>query len=114
TKVSGPRRIKAAAYNRKVASELGVDIELVEGTSKDGRITVEDVQQYAQKEKSSATTNDLEEKVSKVQISEKQTSDKKEMVKIIPYKGRCKQISKKTSKQVYRYHHVQQDENVAV
>lgn len=112
TKFSGPRRIKAAPYTRKVARELGVDIELVEGTGKDGRITVEDVQQFAQKEKSSATTNDLEEKVSKVQISEKQTSDKKEMVKIIPFKGRRKQIAKKMTQSIYTIPHVHHFEEI--
>lgn len=42
------RNVKAAPYTRKVAREQGVDIEQIQGTGKDGRITVEDVLRFAQ------------------------------------------------------------------
>ena len=42
-KINGPTRIKAAPFTRKIARELDVDIEFVEGTGKSGRITIEDV-----------------------------------------------------------------------
>ena len=45
--VSGPKRIKAAPFTRKVARELGVDIDAITGTGKDGRITVKDVESFS-------------------------------------------------------------------
>src|SRR5699024_3639247 len=91
--VSGPKRIIAAPYTRKVARELGVDIELVEGTGKNGRVTVEDVQMFARTEESAAATMVAENETIPALTKEKQTSDDKIDADIIPFKGRRRQIA---------------------
>jgi len=112
---SGPKRIKAAPYTRKVARELDVDIELVEGTGKDGRITVEDVQRFAQTGESAATIV-AEEKSPQDQHVQKltvgQLSTEQEEAEIIPFKGRRKQIAKKMAQSIYTIPHVHHMEEI--
>jgi len=115
-KFSGPKRIKAAPYTRKVARELEVDIELVEGTGKDGRITVEDVQWFAQNEESAVTVLPAQEKTDhhqSIQESmEEQTATAQDEVEIIPFKGRRKQIAKKMTQSIYTIPHVHHMEEI--
>ncbi|HLR62820.1 MAG TPA: dihydrolipoamide acetyltransferase family protein [Lentibacillus sp.] len=104
--VSGPKRIIAAPYTRKVARELGVDIELVEGTGKNGRVTVEDVQMFARTGESAAATMAAEDATKPAPAKEKQTSDDKIDEAIIPFTGRRRQIAKKMAQSIYTIPHV--------
>lgn len=47
TRSGRPQRIIATPHTRRIARELGVDIELVQGTGKAGRVTEEDVRRFA-------------------------------------------------------------------
>lgn len=112
-KISGPPRIKAAPYTRKVARELNVDIELVEGTGKDGRITVEDVKRLAEARKAGndqdkISEESVEQKSENIEL--KQGSITKETV--IPFKGRRKQIAKKMTTSIYTIPHVHHMEEI--
>ncbi|WP_339226668.1 dihydrolipoamide acetyltransferase family protein [Oceanobacillus sp. FSL K6-2867] len=115
-KTNGPKRIKAAPYTRKIARELDVDIELVEGTGKAGRITIEDVQQYAQNRESAATK--VKPAVKQLQhqffqgTTEKQSASEKEEADIIPFKGRRKQIAKKMTTSIFTIPHVHHMEEI--
>lgn len=114
--IKGPKRIKSAPYTRKIARELGVNIELLEGTGKKGRITVEDVQWFAQYGESAATaltTKDKPQQDQSIQETvEKQMSMKKDDVKVIPFKGRRKQIAKKMVTSIYTIPHVHHMEEI--
>jgi pyruvate/2-oxoglutarate dehydrogenase complex dihydrolipoamide acyltransferase (E2) component len=44
---SGPRKVQTTPAVRKLASELGVDLDTVRGTAGDGRVTEEDVRRAA-------------------------------------------------------------------
>ncbi|GIO22750.1 dihydrolipoamide acetyltransferase family protein [Oceanobacillus sp. J11TS1] len=113
--IRGPKRIKAAPYTRKIARELGVNIELVEGTGKNGRITVEDVQRFAQREEVAATTTEekLRQNQSVQETNNKNPSTNLEVeVEIIPFTGRRKQIAKKMSQSIYTIPHVHHMEEI--
>ncbi len=115
-KINGPKRIKAAPYTRKVAREMDVDIELVEGTGKDGRITIEDVQQFAQNKESAATkvmpaVKQLQNQ-SFQEMAENQGVEEKEEAAIIPFKGRRKQIAKKMTTSIFTIPHVHHMEEI--
>ncbi|BAC14831.1 dihydrolipoamide acetyltransferase family protein [Oceanobacillus iheyensis] len=112
---NGPKRIKASPYTRKVARELDVDIELVEGTGKDGRIMIEDVQQFSQNRESAATKVKPEVEQLQNQFfqeTEEQVDAKEEEAEIIPFKGRRKQIAKKMTTSIYTIPHVHHMEEV--
>ncbi|MFS0644409.1 dihydrolipoamide acetyltransferase family protein [Siminovitchia sp. 179-K 8D1 HS] len=99
------KRVKAAPYTRKVAREHDVDIALVEGTGRGGRITVEDVLRYV-KERDHGRT----EAVSvpeETQAAEKETAPQsEEQFDTIPFKGRRKQIAMKMSQSLFTIPHV--------
>lgn len=112
-KIKGPKRIKAAPYTRKIARELEVDIELVEGSGKDGRITIEDVQQFAQDRESAATKSDsVNKQIHWQRLMEKREFHDNEEANIIPFKGRRKQIAKKMTTSVYTIPHVHHMEEI--
>ncbi|HJE18875.1 MAG TPA: 2-oxo acid dehydrogenase subunit E2 [Aliicoccus persicus] len=94
---TGPKRIKAAPFTRKVARELGVDIDAITGTGKDGRITVKDVESFSN---------------GGTQIEEKQTSSTQEDVEFIPFKGRRKQIAAHMTKSLFTIPHVAHMEEI--
>lgn len=112
-RIKGPKRIKAAPYTRKIARELEVDIEMVEGSGKDGRITVEDVQQFAQGRESAATKAEPANKQVHWQgLTENGEFADNEEVSIIPFKGRRKQIAKKMTTSIYTIPHVHHMEEI--
>lgn len=115
-KISGPNRVKAAPFTRKMARELNVDIELIEGTGKSGRVTVEDVKHFAQHEESAATTFTTEEKLPQKNSTYKkmdhQLIEVEEDAEIIPFKGRRKQIAKKMATSLYTIPHVHHFEEI--
>ncbi|WP_342387957.1 dihydrolipoamide acetyltransferase family protein [Salinicoccus bachuensis] len=104
--VKGPVRIKAAPYTRKIARELEVDIEQVQGTGKDGRITVEDVKDF----KSPGEAADKGENV--VTATKKAAESPMEDENWIPFKGRRKKIAKKMTQSIYTIPHVAHMEEV--
>lgn len=86
------KMVKAAPYTRKVARELGVNIEEVEGTGRSGRITEEDVYRHKnERSKQNSKQTTIRESV------EEET---------IPFKGRRKQIATKMVKSLYTIPHV--------
>ncbi|MED3728758.1 2-oxo acid dehydrogenase subunit E2 [Priestia filamentosa] len=104
---------KAAPYTRKIAREHNVNLEFVQGTGRRGRITVEDVYRYIENEKG------LEADPSQHQLSQPKEPviEKKEHLvqddfKVIPFKGRRKQIAKKMTASLYTIPHVAHFEEV--
>ena len=95
---SGPKRIKAAPFTRKVAREHGVDIDLITGTGKDGRITVEDVEAFASGESLEETDNI--------------TAEREAAPETIPFKGRRKQIADHMTKSLFTIPHVAHMEEI--
>ncbi|MGC8805410.1 MAG: dihydrolipoamide acetyltransferase family protein [Candidatus Ratteibacteria bacterium] len=54
-------RIKASPAAKRLASELGIDIEKVKGTGEGGRIEKKDVEAYAQQQRQAATSGKIEQ-----------------------------------------------------
>ncbi|PQD95660.1 dihydrolipoyllysine acetyltransferase [Pradoshia eiseniae] len=110
--------IKAAPYTRKIAREVGVDIQQIKGTGKNGRITVEDVYNFA---KSNSHGEEVKEEKKEV-ISLPAAPEPKETVdnaqgsrpnaETIPFRGRRKQIAKNMVKSLYTIPHVTHFEEV--
>lgn len=99
------KRVKAAPYTRKVAREHDVDIALVEGTGRGGRITVEDVLRYV-KERDHGRTEAVSVPA-ETQAAEKETTQQsEEQFDTIPFKGRRKQIAMKMSQSFFTIPHV--------
>ncbi|GGD00980.1 dihydrolipoamide acetyltransferase component of pyruvate dehydrogenase complex [Thalassobacillus devorans] len=96
------RRVKAAPYTRKVARELDVDIEEVEGTGVRGRITVEDVKRYA--EPVPESPDEVEE----------QMEATTENLETIPFRGRRKQIANKMTQSLFTIPHCTHFEEIDV
>ncbi|RST72820.1 2-oxo acid dehydrogenase subunit E2 [Siminovitchia acidinfaciens] len=97
-------RVKAAPYTRKVARENDVDITLVEGTGRAGRITVEDILRYVDERdngqaKTAAALVDMPS-------AEKEAIPQAEQFDTIPFKGRRKQIAMKMSQSLFTIPHV--------
>lgn len=86
--------ILAAPYTRKIARELGVNLEEITGTGPAGRIMDEDVHRHLNKEKGSSIPE-------KVEHTPKAIEDD-----VIPFKGRRKQIAAKMAKSLYTIPHV--------
>ncbi|MEC1373037.1 dihydrolipoamide acetyltransferase family protein [Heyndrickxia oleronia] len=97
---NGPKRlILAAPYTRKIARELGIDIEDIHGTGPAGRVTDEDVYRYVnQPEPVEENKNDIQPTIAEV--------------KEIPFNGRRKQIASLMSKSLYTIPHVTHFEEV--
>ncbi|MGE8205050.1 dihydrolipoamide acetyltransferase family protein [Heyndrickxia sp. NPDC080065] len=98
-KVEHSKRITLASpFTRKIARELGIDIEKIKGTGPAGRIMDEDVYNFI---------NKLEEPVEIVR------HDKTEaVIEEIPFNGRRKQIASLMSKSLYTIPHVTHFEEV--
>ncbi|NYV68382.1 2-oxo acid dehydrogenase subunit E2 [Bacillus sp. Gen3] len=99
-RVNGPKRlILAAPYTRKIARELGIDIEDIHGTGPAGRVTDEDVYRYVnQPEPVEENKNDIQPTIAEVEE--------------IPFNGRRKQIASLMSKSLYTIPHVTHFEEV--
>lgn len=97
---NGPKRlILAAPYTRKIARELGIDIENINGTGPAGRVTDEDVYRYVnQPEPVEENKNDIQPTIAEVEE--------------IPFNGRRKQIASLMSKSLYTIPHVTHFEEV--
>lgn len=52
---AGPGQIRATPFVRRLAKELGIDLALLQGTGPEGRITEQDLRQYADRQKPSAS-----------------------------------------------------------
>lgn len=89
TEAARRQRILASPYTRKIAREHGVDLTLVNGTGPAGRITDEDVYRYL---KAQQLQPSVEKSVQPQQTMAK-TNETNE--KIVPFRGRRKQIAKK-------------------
>ncbi len=98
TSMSGPKRIKAAPFTRKVARERCVDIDAITGTGKDGRITVEDVEAFANGETKTPEVT--------------RASKSEETATFIPFKGRRKQIADHMTKSLFTIPHVAHMEEI--
>lgn len=94
------RIILAAPYTRKIARELGIDIEKINGTGPAGRITDEDVYNYGKK-----AVEPIAAPIKEV-IKNAVESDE------IPFKGRRKQIASLMSKSLFTIPHVTHFEEV--
>lgn len=90
--------ILATPYTRRIARELGVDIEKIEGTGRAGRVTEDDV--YAFIKKQNHPKKDTEEKAHQINTSDKIN------VETIPFKGVRKQIAKNLTRSVRTIPHV--------
>lgn len=98
SETAGPKRIKAAPFTRKVARERGVDIEMITGTGKDGRITVEDIEAFASGESSASVYTN--------------TAIPETTPETIPFKGRRKQIADHMTKSLFTIPHVAHMEEI--
>ncbi|QQZ08380.1 dihydrolipoamide acetyltransferase family protein [Heyndrickxia vini] len=94
------RLILAAPYTRKIARELGIDIEKINGTGPAGRITDEDVYNYGTK-----AVEPMAPKIKEVTNNEVESDE-------IPFKGRRKQIASLMSKSLFTIPHVTHFEEV--
>lgn len=88
--------ILAAPYTRKIARELGVDIEKITGTGRAGRVTEEDVYAFMNQQTQKVTKEDVQQTI----IHEKSE------VEEIPFKGIRKQISTNLTRSVRTIPHV--------
>lgn len=102
--------ILAAPYTRKIARELEINIENIEGSGRSGRVTVEDV--YALQEGTNATSEEqtqtdtgVEQSVAKADNTKQPASiDRK--TETIPFKGIRKQIASNLTHSVQTIPHV--------
>ncbi|MBS4171793.1 dihydrolipoamide acetyltransferase family protein [Bacillus sp. FJAT-49736] len=109
-KPSPKKRIIAAPHTRRIARELGVDIEQVVGSGPIGRVTDDDLYKFINKAKEPIT---IEEK-KPVEIPEKPVLPLSVDLEEIPFKGRRKQIAAKMTKSLYTIPHVTHFEEVDV
>lgn len=103
-------RVKAAPYTRKIAREQNVDLMLIHGTGRAGRITVEDVYRFVENR-----SNSLPDPSSKSNADSHRPIDEKvetEEADVIPFKGRRKQIAMKMTKSLYTIPHVAHFEEI--
>lgn len=87
----------AAPFTRKIARELGVNIETIEGTGPAGRVTDEDVYRFVKKEESPEKTINIE---SDIQPEVERGNEE------LPFNGRRKQIAGLMTKSLYTIPHV--------
>ncbi|RDI47963.1 dihydrolipoamide acetyltransferase family protein [Falsibacillus pallidus] len=98
------KRVLAAPYTRKIARELGVNIEEVKGTGPAGRVTDEDVHRFM-KNGSQSTQVEAKDPV-KPESKASQSAPVDLAPESIPFKGRRKQIAKKMTKSLFTIPHV--------
>jgi len=91
------KRNRAAPTVRKLARELGVDIDQVTGTGPSGRIVKEDIYGFGNKNKENQPVNSI------IETKKSFVSDYKleELEKEIPIKGLRKKISEKMTQSIY-------------
>ena len=109
--------IKAAPYTRKIAREVGVDIQKIKGTGKNGRITVEDVYNFAKGNSQEEVKEEKKEVTSLPAAPEAKETVNDERgsrpnAETIPFRGRRKQIAKNMVKSLYTIPHVTHFEEV--
>lgn len=117
TIISPKHRVKAAPYTRKVARQLGVNIDEVKGTGKGGRITVEDIECQAKGYRSSKgvppivneVLSNTKEELQPVAVKKVETEKES-----IPFRGRRKQIAKKMAQSLYTIPHCTHFEEIDV
>jgi pyruvate dehydrogenase E2 component (dihydrolipoamide acetyltransferase) len=113
--------IIAAPYTRKIAREFQVDINEITGTGANGRITVKDIYEFVKQRDGYTSTE--ETKASSAKTIAVETEPKQEIqqeepfvdetsVKIVPFRGRRKQIAKKMTHSLYTIPHVTHFEEV--
>jgi 2-oxoisovalerate dehydrogenase E2 component (dihydrolipoyl transacylase) len=113
--------IIAAPSTRKLAREFRVDINEITGTGKNGRITVEDVYNFAKKR--DGLQSSKEETAVSVEVPEQKAEMKQDVQKqeareggakpqIIPFRGRRKQIAKKMTQSLFTIPHVTHFEEI--
>ncbi|PKR86604.1 dihydrolipoamide acetyltransferase family protein [Heyndrickxia camelliae] len=105
------KRIIAAPHTRRIARELGVNIEQVIGTGPIGRVTDEDIYKFIRKAEVSSSTTEEE---TMVETRKESTSLPKINKEEIPFKGRRKQIAAKMVQSLYTIPHVTHFEEVDV
>ncbi|GIP63297.1 dihydrolipoamide acetyltransferase component of pyruvate dehydrogenase complex [Virgibacillus pantothenticus] len=97
TTVTNPyNRILAAPYTRKIARELGVDIEQIQGTGPAGRVLDDDVYQFAEQPETNKWTEEQESATQKLPQAEEE----------IRFAGIRKRIAEKMSYSVQTIPHV--------
>lgn len=87
----------AAPYTRKLARDRNMNIEVIQGTGPDGRVTDADVLQFAAQQEQPAVNTTFS-----LQRSEPQN----EVLDEIPYRGIRRQIAKKMTKSLFTIPHV--------
>ncbi|MGX8237692.1 dihydrolipoamide acetyltransferase family protein [Exiguobacterium undae] len=96
-----PKRVLATPYTRKIARDLGIDLELVPAVDPSGRVTEEDVRRFVE----SGTTPETNQRPVAV---EKPSAP----VDTIPFRGIRKQIAKKMTQSLFTIPHVTHFEEV--
>ncbi len=103
TTTQQPTQILATPAVRRLARELGVDITKIKGTGPSGRITEEDVRQYAQSIKTP-----------KPQLTEQITTAQEQQIERIPYRGIRRQIGEHMTQAIKHIPHAVHFEEVDV
>lgn len=96
-----PKRVLATPYTRKIARDLGIDLELVPAVDPSGRVTEEDVRRFVE----SGTTPETDQRPVAVEVPSAP-------VDTIPFRGIRKQIAKKMTQSLFTIPHVTHFEEV--
>ncbi|MGX8177634.1 dihydrolipoamide acetyltransferase family protein [Exiguobacterium artemiae] len=96
-----PKRVLATPYTRKIARDLGIDLELVPAVDPSGRVTEEDVRRFVE----SGTTPEPDQRPVAVEAPSAP-------VDTIPFRGIRKQIAKKMTQSLFTIPHVTHFEEV--
>lgn len=96
-----PKRVLATPYTRKIARDLGIDLELVPAVDPSGRVTEEDVRRFLE----SGTTPENDQRPVAVEAPSAP-------VDTIPFRGIRKQIAKKMTQSLFTIPHVTHFEEV--
>ncbi|RJO96270.1 2-oxo acid dehydrogenase subunit E2 [Exiguobacterium sp. RIT452] len=96
-----PKRVLATPYTRKIARDLGIDLELVPAVDPSGRVTEEDVRRFVE----SGTTPEPDQRPVAVEAPPAP-------VDTIPFRGIRKQIAKKMTQSLFTIPHVTHFEEV--
>lgn len=96
-----PKRVLATPYTRKIARDLGIDLELVPAVDPSGRVTEEDVRRFVE----SGTTPEPDQRPVAVEVPSAP-------VDTIPFRGIRKQIAKKMTQSLFTIPHVTHFEEV--
>lgn len=96
-----PKRVLATPYTRKIARDLGIDLELVPAVDPSGRVTEEDVRRFVE----SGTAPEPDQHPVAVEAPPAP-------VDTIPFRGIRKQIAKKMTQSLFTIPHVTHFEEV--